>query len=87
MKPFGGQTFSDLIRDNQASDVPTSGHPPEHSSSENALEDSRPRSSSPIDPEADKNIDHGTPAVSPVRPVSPEDTYNNGDQSIYEIDH
>ncbi len=86
LRAFDGQTFSDLIRESQVSAAATSGHPPEHPPLDNALEDSRPHSSSPIDPEADKNVDHGTPAVSPIRSASPVDTNDQGNQSIYEYD-
>ncbi len=84
MGAFDGQTFSDLIRESQVSAAATHGHPQEHSPSDNALEDSRPRSSSPIDPEADRDIGHGTPPVSPIRSAPPVDINDN--QSIYEYD-
>ncbi len=82
--PFDGNTFSGLINDNRAATV--SGHPTGQSLPESALADSRPRSSSPVDPEADRRVDHGTPPVSPVRPISRQDISDDANQSIYEFD-
>ncbi len=83
--PFDGNTFSDLINDNRASTA-MSGHPTGQSLTEGALADSRPRSSSPVDPQADGQTDHGTPPVSPVRPISRQDVTDDENQSIYEFD-